>query len=183
MASTSATWYSDANSERMTWIVQRRGTPNLFVCDRACETLFTTPGLAESADFEKCKRVLGRLFSETLPDGEIFEVLDENVVLRIMPLTGTIGYYAVFLETLSGRKSLEFAAKLYELTKREVDVLGLILRGLSGSQIAQKLFISSGTVNDHIKNLFRKTKTNRRSALVARIFYIGETAEDAGAKR
>jgi DNA-binding CsgD family transcriptional regulator len=165
----------------MNWIVRRRGTPNLFVCDRSCETLFSTPGLADSENFQKSKRLLSRLFSEALPESEIFEALDENVVLRILPLTGSAGYYAVFLETHSERKSLEAAAALYGLTKREVEVLGLVLRGHSTIQIAESLFISVTTVGDHMKSLLRKTKTNRRTALVARIFSIGENrGDDAG---
>jgi DNA-binding CsgD family transcriptional regulator len=166
------------NYERVDWIVRRRGTPSLFVCDKTCKTLFSTPGLAEREDFEKSKRLLGRMFSEALPENEVFETLNENVILRIMPLSGNVGFYAVFLESPSGRESLESAAQLYRLTKREVEVLGLVLRGLSGIQIAQRLFITEGTVGDHMKSLFRKTKTNRRSALVARIFYLGDTPEE-----
>jgi DNA-binding CsgD family transcriptional regulator len=165
------------NYERMDWIVQKRGTPNLFVCDKTCKTLFSTPGLAEREDFVRSKHLLSRLFAEALPENEVFETLDENVVLRIMPLSGNAGYYAVFLETPGGRKSLESAAELYKLTKREIEVLGLVLRGLSSRQIARELLISDGTVGDHIKSLFRKTKTNRRSALVARIHSVGEPLE------
>jgi len=92
-----------------------------------------------------------------------------------VPLVGErLGHFAVFLETNSGRNSLDSASKHYDLTKREVEVLGLVLRGLSTIQIAQSLFISDGTVGDHIKSLFRKTKTNRRSELVARVFYAFE---------
>lgn len=159
----------------MNRVVQRRSAPDFLICDRAGKTLFSTPGLTETEGFAKSQRFLDRYFSEALSESETFEVLDESVILRIMPLTGNIGYYAVFLETIGDVRSLEDAAKFYGLTKREVDVLALVLRGLSGAKIAQQLFISEGTVGDHMKSLFRKTKTNRRSALIAAVFHVGDT--------
>jgi DNA-binding CsgD family transcriptional regulator len=162
------------NPEGLKWVVQRRSTPTFLICDRSGKTLFSTPGLTETEGFAKSKRVLDRYFSKGPAETETFEALDETVILRIMPLAGNIGYYAIFLETIGSRPSLDHVAKLYGLTKREIDVLALVLRGLSGAKIAEQLFISEGTVGDHMKNLFRKTKTNRRSALVASIFYAGD---------
>jgi DNA-binding NarL/FixJ family response regulator len=42
------------------------------------------------------------------------------------------------------------------LTKREKEVLGLILEGLTNIKIAEKLFISIDTVDSHRKNLYSK---------------------------
>lgn len=162
------------NPEQINRVVQRRVSPSFLICDRSGKTLFSTPGLTETEGFAKSKRFLDQYFSEAVSENETFELLDESVILRIMPLAGNIGYYAIFLETIGDRRSLEYAAKFYGLTKREVDVLSLVLRGLSSAKIAQQLFISEGTVGDHIKRLFRKTKTNRRSALVASVLYAGD---------
>lgn len=48
------------------------------------------------------------------------------------------------------------------LSKREVDVLGLIKEGLTTAQMASRLQISHGTVESHLKNLYRKLDVNSR---------------------
>ncbi|MBP6386180.1 MAG: response regulator transcription factor [Pseudarcicella sp.] len=45
------------------------------------------------------------------------------------------------------------------LTKREIEILKLIVDEYSNSQIADKLFISERTVETHRKNLYAKTNT------------------------
>ncbi|MBE3064190.1 MAG: hypothetical protein IMZ69_04140 [Spirochaetes bacterium] len=53
------------------------------------------------------------------------------------------------------------------LTKREVDVLRLITRGLTNAEIADRLFISQMTVAKHVHNLLDKTgMANRAEAAV-----------------
>ena len=42
------------------------------------------------------------------------------------------------------------------LTKREMDVLRLIAKGLSNSEIAEALFISENTVKGHVSNILSK---------------------------
>ncbi|AWY01542.1 hypothetical protein A8139_17420 [Marinomonas primoryensis] len=44
------------------------------------------------------------------------------------------------------------------LTKREKEIVDLILEGLSSVSIAEKCFISEGTVKNHRKNIYRKLK-------------------------
>lgn len=42
------------------------------------------------------------------------------------------------------------------LTRREVEVLGLIAEGMTNQEMAEKLFVSSSTVITHRKNLMAK---------------------------
>jgi DNA-binding CsgD family transcriptional regulator len=164
--------HDDDDVDRMRALLQKREAPRFFICDRAGDIVFSTPELVDNQIVDNSKRALEKLFA--VDDSIVethFECLDASTMLRIIPLTGQqLGYFAVFLEPLSGRNSLQSASRRYALTKREGEVLSLILGGLSTVQIARKLFISEGTVGDHVKNLFRKTKTKRRSELVARIF-------------
>ncbi|OFX36950.1 MAG: hypothetical protein A2X08_16825 [Bacteroidetes bacterium GWA2_32_17] len=52
-----------------------------------------------------------------------------------------------------------------ELSKREIEVLKLLTKGLSNKEIAQILFISTYTVISHRKNISEKTKIKSTSGL------------------
>jgi DNA-binding NarL/FixJ family response regulator len=53
-----------------------------------------------------------------------------------------------------------------ELTKREMEILGLICKELTTPEIAEKLFISNRTVEGHRKNLLEKTGAKNTAGLV-----------------
>jgi DNA-binding NarL/FixJ family response regulator len=61
-------------------------------------------------------------------------------------------------------------AKLAELTDREIDVLRLIGRGASNTEIAGQLFISEGTVKSHIGHIFTKLDLRDRAAAIVFAF-------------
>jgi len=50
-----------------------------------------------------------------------------------------------------------------KLTEREVDVLRLIARGLSNSDIAGKLHLSEGTIRNHVSAIFSKLDVSDRT--------------------
>ncbi|MDF2591133.1 MAG: two component transcriptional regulator, LuxR family [Clostridia bacterium] len=52
-----------------------------------------------------------------------------------------------------------------ELTSRERDVLQLVGKGMSNSEISRKLYISEGTVKNYISNLYAKLEVDDRSKL------------------
>lgn len=54
----------------------------------------------------------------------------------------------------------------YNLTKRETEILNLIVDGLTSQEIAQKLYISPRTVDTHRANLMQKLSINNTAALV-----------------
>lgn len=59
-------------------------------------------------------------------------------------------------------------AVLQELTPRELEVLQLIAAGASNKEIAQKLYISEGTVKNHVTNILNRL--NLRDRTQAAIF-------------
>ncbi|GAB7078389.1 hypothetical protein JCM14635_00620 [Megalodesulfovibrio paquesii] len=62
---------------------------------------------------------------------------------------------------------LAWFVEKYGLTTRESDVMGLIMRGMNGQEMGQRLFISEHTIKSHIRNILRKTNTSSRSTLMA----------------
>jgi NarL family two-component system response regulator LiaR len=54
-----------------------------------------------------------------------------------------------------------------DLTDRERDVLKLLIEGLSNSEIAERLIISTSTVKYHIGNIYTKLDVDSRSAAVS----------------
>ena len=58
------------------------------------------------------------------------------------------------------------AAKKYELTKREEEIISLVYWGLSNPEISERLFISTATVKRHMQNIFRKMNIKHRSELI-----------------
>jgi DNA-binding NarL/FixJ family response regulator len=64
-------------------------------------------------------------------------------------------------------------AALAELTDRERDILLLVARGLSNSEIAGRLVISPLTAKSHVRNILRKLDCHDRAALVALAYETG----------
>ena len=63
-----------------------------------------------------------------------------------------------------------------ELTARELDVLQLLGRGQTNTEIAKALFISEGTVKTHLTHIFDKIGVRDRAAAVVYAFDTGLVA-------
>jgi LuxR family maltose regulon positive regulatory protein len=55
------------------------------------------------------------------------------------------------------------------ISARELEILRLIAEGLSNQAIAQRLFLSIGTVKVHVKHIYGKLDVNSRTQAVARL--------------
>ncbi len=56
----------------------------------------------------------------------------------------------------------------YNLTKRETEILLLLIEGLSYKEIASHSFISMATINTHIRNVYDKLGIHSRSEIAAK---------------
>ncbi len=92
------------------------------------------------------------------------------LVVRTQPMSGPAGLFVgVRIDRFQPPNSLTGAATRFHISPREVQVLALLLDGDHLDQIAQRLHITSSTVQDHIKSMLDKTESRNRSELIARI--------------
>ncbi len=66
------------------------------------------------------------------------------------------------------QQKLLIPSEVTRLSPREMEILQLLARGLSNQKIAEKLFLSVGTVKWHISNLYTKLLVERRAEAIAR---------------
>jgi DNA-binding CsgD family transcriptional regulator len=76
---------------------------------------------------------------------------------------------AVTIEPASGDHLMSLLFLAYGLTAREREICREVSNGHSTSEIAGRLFISSNTVQDHLKSIFGKVDVRSRGELVARL--------------
>ncbi|MBC7408941.1 MAG: helix-turn-helix transcriptional regulator [Arcicella sp.] len=70
-------------------------------------------------------------------------------------------------EFVTAFSSKEMSLKKQDIfSAREIEVLKLLMKGYESKQIAEKLFISSNTVDNHRKNMIRKLDARDTTALV-----------------
>ncbi|HET6651626.1 MAG TPA: response regulator transcription factor [Nocardioides sp.] len=74
-----------------------------------------------------------------------------------------LGEYRRLSETPAAASSHPDAPRL---TERETEVLRLVAKGLSYKQIAERLFLSHRTVQNHVQNTLRKLQLHNRVQLV-----------------
>jgi DNA-binding CsgD family transcriptional regulator len=84
---------------------------------------------------------------------------------------------AVTIEPASGDQLISLLFAAYGLTAREREICSEVMAGHSTSDIAGHLFISTNTVQDHLKSMFAKVGVRSRGELVARLRPNGSTPQ------
>jgi len=67
-----------------------------------------------------------------------------------------------------GEINYKLGKNLYSLTEREMEVLALIVDGLTNPQIADKLFITISTTKTHVHNILQKLYVSSRSKAITK---------------
>jgi DNA-binding CsgD family transcriptional regulator len=87
------------------------------------------------------------------------------------PLSGgPAGRTAVVIQPATASEVAPPVALAYGLSPRECAVTGLCIEGRSTRQIADELYLSAYTVQDHLKSIFEKTGVRSRGELVGQVF-------------
>lgn len=91
-------------------------------------------------------------------------VLDQKVMLRLTALMNN--NLSNDREDSSHDNSNDFS---HAMTKREKEICSLMAEGLTNRQIADKLYISEGTVKNYISNIYDKTGIHDRVKLIVEL--------------
>jgi len=92
-----------------------------------------------------------------------------NKIVAALQNDGRSAPFAGFFQNKAGHKTKDQAEPKQKdeiLSARELEVLNLISRGLSYSEVATTLSISPTTVPVHIRNIYRKLQSKNRSEAV-----------------
>lgn len=116
------------------------------------------------------------------PEGYIRPFVDEGApmvaLLRQAQRRGvTPGYVATLLAAYGGghpaAAPVAAAALVEPISAREQELLQLLAAGLSTAEIASQLFITQGTVRNHLKSIFGKLDAHSRLQAVERARVLG----------
>ena len=77
---------------------------------------------------------------------------------------------AVIFEVARPVEIAPLIGQAYNLSKRESEIMQLVVRGLSTGEMAATFSISSNTVQDHLKAVFEKVGVRSRRELVGQLF-------------
>ncbi len=107
---------------------------------------------------------LGYLLKKDSP-GKIVEAI-QNIYKGESVMNGQIARKV--LNYFSSTKPTAPNFETYNLTKRETEILLLLMDGLSYKEIATKCFISIDTINSHIRKVYTKLNVHSRSEISAK---------------
>ncbi|MFL7794468.1 MAG: LuxR C-terminal-related transcriptional regulator [Anaerolineae bacterium] len=113
---------------------------------------------------------LGRALSLAEPEGYVRTFLDKGEplarLLRRALSAGIAPNYVARLLATFGEEASSLSpamdALVEPLTEREIDVLRLIVAGLSNAEIAEELFVAVSTVKSHVNHIYGKLGVGNR---------------------
>ncbi len=82
---------------------------------------------------------------------------------------------AVTIEETSPVDRLELFGRVFGLSTRESELVGLLATGGDTRDLARRMLLSENTIQDHLKSIFAKTSTRNRRTLLSRALGVRDT--------
>lgn len=93
-------------------------------------------------------------------------------------------YFMIYICELKNEMAIQRShlEKTFQLSKRELDVIDHIFRGLKNAEIAKALYVSEITVKKHIQKIYAKVGVKNRTSLMNKVITTQGTHAFSGAK-
>ncbi|MDZ4794128.1 MAG: response regulator transcription factor [Bacteroidota bacterium] len=112
----------------------------------------------------------GLYIKKMMENGASGYILKNSSKEELLKAIHTVSKGNIFFSGEAGEALKEYqkssADQLPELSPREKEILGLIAEGYTNPQIAEKIFLSSFTVDSHRKNLLAKLNVKNTACLI-----------------
>ena len=111
----------------------------------------------------------GLYIKKMMENGASGYILKNSTKDELLRAIQTVTGGGIFFSGEAGealRTHQKSTTKLPELSPREKEILGLIAEGYTNPQIAEKIFLSSFTVDSHRKNLLAKLQVKNTASLI-----------------
>jgi len=193
-----------SKSEGVHTQISRRADVAMIIVDDECRVLFDTlarSGFASDAILTAARDALSSGFESVVrrlitngsarPNDKqaLLAMISSRWFVRLQPLRATVALralgpnlFVLTIESLRNRDELSDAVRRFSLTRREGEVLLLIMQGLNAAEIAEALYLAEGTVQSYYKRLLRKTNSRNRVAMVAAVLGWGATSSGSRAR-
>jgi len=95
----------------------------------------------------------------------------EDLIAKVYSRTDQSGRTLFAVHTNQRMAEAIFSARCrdYDFTPRELDITRAVAAGLSNLEIAEQLYISARTVENHLRSIYSKANVNRRTQLLCRL--------------
>jgi DNA-binding CsgD family transcriptional regulator len=113
------------------------------------------------------RELLDRYFGENevrLPDAVASWLKERRRRATGEPLRIDAGGRALVVELVDGALLLDEQRWMPQLTPREREILDLVADGKTNAEIAERLWVSRGTVSKHLDNVYAKLDVHTRTA-------------------
>ncbi len=125
---------------------------------------------------EKALNCLSEAVQLAAPEGYVRVFLNEGeTIYRLLPeiKDTSPAFIKHILEAFNLKNvSSKNQALIEPLTERELEILELIVNGLSNKDIAKKLYITVGTTKWHINNIYGKLGVNKRTRAIKKALQL-----------
>jgi DNA-binding CsgD family transcriptional regulator len=122
------------------------------------------PSVLQALLPELRSRVRDRLDTSTVA------LLTVDLCVRACHVDGGSGRHLLLVfERVERKDAVQHNLERYALTRREREVVMLLLHGHPNRRIADQLFLTEYTVEDHMKRIFTKLGVRSRTALASKI--------------
>ena len=102
-----------------------------------------------------------------LPDARFVTLESDNHILQEREPAWEVFLSEVRTFLRDDEQGPTVAADLSDLSEREREVLELVAAGMSNEEIAERLFLSTRTVERHLSNVYAKLRLSGKSARAA----------------